>query len=51
MNRCLSVFIAGSQDRRCDSGEYGNLPVLRLQTYCCVSFFFNYLDRAALANA
>ena len=20
-------------------------------TYCCVSFFFNYLDRAALANA
>jgi ACS family pantothenate transporter-like MFS transporter len=20
-------------------------------TYCCLSFFFNYLDRAALANA
>jgi hypothetical protein len=51
VDRCLSEYTAGSQDRRCDSGEYGKLFVLTLQTYCCVSFFFNYLDRAALANA
>jgi hypothetical protein len=31
--------------------SFGILTLSLTQTYCCLAFFFNYLDRAALSNA